>query len=506
MMYFHNLKLVAILKSIFFILAFLCLIVCNSSCENEGEQNNSGPDKTCWSPEGMRPVGELIDGTCGVCICRNSGEWECLGDCPPFGDVMDDDVADSSSGDVDDDVPIDSHLPRDSSESDSEADTESDSEADTDLTDPEPESDTEQDPEMEPETLEEGDLIEEETTVSSCVDEDRDGFFVCTDPNDPNYPETPDCNDFLYFVQPGGYEFPNNEIDDDCDGEIDEEAESCSCALGANSSAEELLASIDTCNDRTASPIRSGNSRQFSVRSDYFTVEPKKGDCLAVLSTGEANAARGTSEYSSGVQEGTAFDFFFDGNPDPDPESDDPYGLVYDLAQLTFEIHPPPNAMGISFFFMFMSSEFPEYLCQTFNDTFYTIMESDVINGGQPTNVSFDRNGQEITVNVGYFELPSEWTIDLSASPFGLPAMSSCPGFAESGCELPTYCQSGENLNYIGSGSGWLLSTAPIQRGEDIIKITFSVHDEGDPILDSMVLIDDFRWLPYTPPIGTIKE
>jgi hypothetical protein len=45
----------------------------------------------------------------------------------------------------------------------------------------------------------------------------------------------------------------------------------------------------------------------------------------------------------------------------------------------------------------------------------------------------------------------------------------------------------------IGGGTGWLTTTSPVTPGETI-TLRFMIFDEGDHILDSVVLIDNFRW------------
>jgi hypothetical protein len=44
-----------------------------------------------------------------------------------------------------------------------------------------------------------------------------------------------------------------------------------------------------------------------------------------------------------------------------------------------------------------------------------------------------------------------------------------------------------------GGSTGWLSTTAPIQPGEDVI-LRFVIFDEGDGVLDSAVLLDNFQW------------
>jgi hypothetical protein len=58
----------------------------------------------------------------------------------------------------------------------------------------------------------------------------------------------------------------------------------------------------------------------------------------------------------------------------------------------------------------------------------------------------------------------------------------------------------------VGSGSGWLRTAAPVLPGETRMRLTFSIHDEGDPSLDTLVLLDRFEWLPTEPDIGTAKR
>ena len=45
-----------------------------------------------------------------------------------------------------------------------------------------------------------------------------------------------------------------------------------------------------------------------------------------------------------------------------------------------------------------------------------------------------------------------------------------------------------------GGSTGWLTTTVPVTPG-DKIKLRFIVFDEGDHILDSAAIIDNFKWL-----------
>jgi hypothetical protein len=340
----------------------------------------------------------------------------------------------------------------------------------------------------------------------SCVDADSDSFFACAPDATGPLPPSQDCNDLRFEARPGGYEFPDNAIDDDCDGVVDEPYQ-CGCTPGRFGGTDSMIAALDFCDGSIRATSTAGDNLQFTVMNDYFGIQPVSGDCFVVLSTGDAEETPGDDSIFSttGTQPGTSFSEV----PYADPDPLAPPGSVYDLGQWTMEIDVPNNVRGLAFDFMFLSAEFPEYLCQEYNDTFHALLESQAVNAGEVTNISFDPQGRQITVNVGYFEDPAAWTVDLNATPMGVQDTFSgrCPGFGTaSSCTLPAYCSSSDELDRVGSGSGWLRTAAPVLPGETRMRLTFSIHDEGDPSLDTLVLLDRFEWLPTEPDIGTAKR
>ncbi len=180
---------------------------------------------------------------------------------------------------------------------------------------------------------------------------------------------------------------------------------------------------------------------------------------------------------------------------------------INDPSAVTVELRVPPNALGFQFDLMFVSVEWPEFLCDFFNDTFEAVLESSAVDDGAPTNVAFDINNNPITVNVGFFELPSEWTTDLSSLPHAATEdfEQTCSQGSAQGCTLPEYCDGQSNVSFKGTGSGWLTTRAPVTPGETL-RLTFLVFDEADFALDSVAFLDGFRWLPFAPPVGTVKE
>ena len=80
------------------------------------------------------------------------------------------------------------------------------------------------------------------------------------------------------------------------------------------------------------------------------------------------------------------------------------------------------------------------------------------------------------------------------------------PSIWDDTCILPEFCNSAAAVAAVGSGSGWLTTTVPLTDADDIIKINFSVHDEGDGAMDSLVLLDNFRWVVDAQEVSTGKE
>jgi len=144
---------------------------------------------------------------------------------------------------------------------------------------------------------------------------------------------------------------------------------------------------------------------------------------------------------------------------------------IYDLHQVVLELQAPRNAKSFSFDFNFFSAEYPQYVNQNYNDTFYALLEAASTNGGKSTNIAFDANNNSIEVDNNYFQQQFH--------------------------PIPNW---GTGFDRHGS-TGWLRTSWPIKGGETI-KLTFSIHDEGDAVFDSLVVLDNFQWHDY-PAVGT---
>lgn len=289
-----------------------------------------------------------------------------------------------------------------------------------------------------------------------------------------------DCDDTNPAARPGFIEDPTDGIDNDCNGLTDDEPD-CDC------SATNEAQAMDLCIPGVSISYGGHNGAHgYVVNDDYGAIGTRHGCGYFTLSSGIA--------WDTAVQSGSSLGVL-NSNPvpttgcfactQPHPTNPDwghmlPEGCCEnetgnDVAYVHMEIQIPLNAEGFSFDFIFLSAEYPEWVHSSYNDTFYAVVQSSALS--QTQNVSFDINGQPLTVNNGWFEDPSAWTQDIT----------------------------GTGYDQYGSASGWLTTTCPATPGETL-HIWFWVHDEGDHILDSAVVVDNWQWVltPLSGPV-TIK-
>ncbi|AUX21959.1 uncharacterized protein SOCEGT47_024570 [Sorangium cellulosum] len=318
------------------------------------------------------------------------------------------------------------------------------------------------------------------------ADADGDGFTAAEG----------DCNDGDRNVNPGAIEVVIDEpdgagnmpepADEDCDGLVDNVLPACDGDLAPDDfDAMHGANAIDLCAAASPGDRRWGVLRARYVRGDGSLAEPtaavgvldafgpsvraQGGARMLALSSGRARAARrpgacgGPSCSSYGP--GRAPPGFPQDNPSCPPSSE-----IHDDIGLEVVLRAPTNATGYEFAFKFYTFEYPEYVCDSFNDQFLALATPPPP-GSRDGNLSFDSLGNPVSVNIGFFDVCEGCPLgadDLVGTGFGL-------------------------WNDAGA-TRWLRTQAPVTGGEEI-TLRFMIFDTGDDMLDSTALVDGFRWI-----------
>lgn len=174
---------------------------------------------------------------------------------------------------------------------------------------------------------------------------------------------------------------------------------------------------------------------------------PRQGSSYLALATGPIRPLAGDpSTFYSGPAGGSGG---VDGN---------------DLSQIELTLKPPANARCLAFDFRFASEEYPDYVGSEYNDIFtadlngtdWSLIDSQVI---APNNFAYDLSGDAVSVNTTGFSATSDVVFN-GATPL-------------------------------------LRATTPIEADPTSgqMDVTLSIQDLGDSGFDSIVLIDNMRWL-----------
>ena len=163
-------------------------------------------------------------------------------------------------------------------------------------------------------------------------------------------------------------------------------------------------------------------------------------------------------------------------------------GPPHDSAGLELRIKTPLDGLSFSYNLKFYTSEFPNYICSVFNDFFVALM-TPVPMGLPDGNISFDSMGNNISVNAGFLDVCS-------------PQMAGGKNFA---CPAGTAELSGTGYEG-GAGTGWLVTTAPIEAPGEEITLRFAIWDSQDAQLDSIILLDNFVFEQGEAEVGTVPK
>lgn len=145
-----------------------------------------------------------------------------------------------------------------------------------------------------------------------------------------------------------------------------------------------------------------------------------------------------------------------------------------DLQELRIKAKVPKWAHSLTYDFAFLTTEYPGYYKNDFNDIFIAWLQSKTWTG----NISFDKKGSPISLNAGFLDYK-----DARNGSFKDPECAK-------GCtavELEGSCMKGH------AATRWLTTKVGVTPGEEI-ELVFAVVDLGDSMMDSYVFLDNFRW------------
>jgi hypothetical protein len=340
------------------------------------------------------------------------------------------------------------------------------------------------------------------------ADGDQDGWS----PNDG------DCNDCTPMMNPGAYDYPNNAIDEDCNNTDDDEPTDCDGGLApAGDDAMDAARAIDLCRvqsgeswgvvsarwnypdgtDMSVSmpggcvlPQKPPNPQSRQILTEFGSaVSPRAGSAMAAISSGVAKPGdhpaappgMGTSPGGAQMCVGSNAPQAFPQDSPACPIQTSNDKRAFDAMALELEIKTPTNALSMSFDFDFYTYEWPGFVCTQFNDFFVALLESQHPSTPSDKNVSFDSEGNPVSVNNGLVQVCD-------------PAIGmQSPGGKFFACDFGTAELAGTGFEPDHAATSWLVTTVNVVPGE-VIKLRLGVWDMGDEILDSTVLIDNVRW------------
>lgn len=338
------------------------------------------------------------------------------------------------------------------------------------------------------------------------VDHDGDGY---------SYTQG-DCKDCDPKVNPGALDLPANGFDEDCDGVIDNEPTDCDTGLSFGSSdPKDFARAIDLCRFTTASAT--GPSKTWGVVSATFARadgsncsdslqraimtrfgtnnSPQHGQRMASFSSGTARD-RDDSGFVNPNGQISHYDAKTFASPPsgfPKSAAGCPNGTAaYDSCGLKLKVRAPTNVASLSYGFNFFSSEYPEWVCDSYNDSYIAIYDS-VANPLADKNISFDSKGNPVSVNIGFFSVPGTLSDTTHPVLLGTGYDGSCKNTN----------LAGSPSSVCGGSTNWLTTTAPVSPGEEF-ELMFVIWDTGDHKWDSLVLLDNFQWSSSPATISTL--
>lgn len=316
-------------------------------------------------------------------------------------------------------------------------------------------------------------------------DFDKDGFSI----------NAGDCNDCDANANPGAFDVAGNNVDEDCNGTPDDTVASCDESITdvGDTDPNNGARAIGLCHFATAADkkwgvleakytLADGSPGMNPLSAGLLTafgqnVNTQEGKRLLALSSGTARQPTDPGYQSVGGYNASTTSPQPPGFPIDTPACPGVTtgGNANDPGAIELKIRVPTNAKSFKFLFNFYTYEFPSFICSSFND-FFVALQNPAPPNAKQGNISFDSQGNPVSVNNGFLEV--------------------CKPQTAGGKTFP--CSLGESeLQGTGfeghAATGWLETTSPVTPGSEI-TLRFMAYDVGDHILDSTVLLDKFQF------------
>ena len=353
----------------------------------------------------------------------------------------------------------------------------------------------------------------QDTTPENAIDIDGDGYTYCSgDCCETGW----DCTGDPEKVNPSSFEVPENGVDDNCNGQVDEVVSACDTGIAADTTNPvDMAQSIDLCpvtesqtfgvlSAKLLFPDGTGSleeiqKAQYGVLSTFGNnLLPKAGNSFLAFSTGELGSSSISTMYETSSQPPADWFQANGGQTFPDSPGCSGGGIiggqtsdpgkppVNDPIMLELEIRAPKNAEAFGVDVYYISAEFPQYVCK-FNDFFVMLLDTAFkstdpnLQNPADKNIAMDSFGNPLGINLaksGLFNVccpraayPScQGDQDLKGTPF-----------TTAGCSTLT-------ITDAHGATGWLNVRGNIVPGEDF-KLRMALWDTNDHQLDSMVCL-----------------
>jgi hypothetical protein len=337
-----------------------------------------------------------------------------------------------------------------------------------------------------------------------------------------------DCNDCTALINPGAYDYPDG-VDEDCDGLIDNDIGDCDQGLAIEGDdAMDAARSMGLC--RTTQSGATGKDKTWGVISAKYVypdgsttskapgtyvgcqgsggegappnplshgllptlganVVTRQGQSMVALSSGVAR--QGVNGNSPGGAVMCTRSPMPTGFPTPSTncpgQTVNPDENANDGMALEIVLRVPSNAKGFTYDFDFYTYEFPDWVCNQYNDYFVALLLPPHAGSGPNNNISFDSADNPVSVNNALLEVCTAGTYNGKK-------------FA---CSMGTDELKGTGFDARGA-TGWLQTTVVVVPGEEI-TLRFAIWDSVDEMADATVLLDNFVWAVEELPPGTIR-